>query len=134
MKKVVIAGSASLQDRIAHWKQFWESHGYEVTDFPQEISREKYHEDYPVIHAQFYTALTDADIVFIMNEDKNSMSGYIGAETFAELAYVVANNHLGKQQANAVILKMPESRVQSYEEVMLWHRLGWIQVLDTTKI
>jgi len=134
MKKMVIAGSASLQDRIVYWEQFWKSRGYFVVASPREISREKYHEDYPAVHVGFYTALTDADIIFIMNEDKNGVSGYIGAETFAELAYVVANKLLGKQQTQVILLKTPESRVQSYEEILLWHRLGWIQLLDTAVV
>ncbi len=69
-----------------------------------------------------------------MNEDKSGISGYLGAETFAELAYVVANGLLGKQQTQVLLLKMPESRVQSYEEIELWLRLGWVQLLDTVKI
>ena len=69
-----------------------------------------------------------------MNEDENGISGYLGAETFAELAYVVANGLLGKQQTQVLLLKMPESRVQSYEEIELWLRLGWVQLLDTVKI
>ena len=134
MKKIVIAGSASLQDRATHWEQFWKSRGYTVTASPREISRELYQEEYPAIHAGFYAALNDANIVLIMNEDKNGISGYIGAETFAELAYVVANRLLGKQQVRAILLKMPESRVQSYEEIKLWHQLGWVQLLDITKV
>ncbi len=69
-----------------------------------------------------------------MNEDKNGISGYIGAETFAELAHVVANRLLKEQETQVILFKMPESRVQSYEEITLWHRLGWIQFLDTFKI
>ncbi len=134
MKKVVIAGSASLQDRVAYWGQFFESRGYTVTASPREIFRESSLEDYPAIHTRFYTALNDADIVFVMNEDENGISGYLGAETFAELAYVVANGLLGKQQTQVLLLKMPESRVQSYEEIELWLRLGWVQLLDTVKI
>ena len=134
MKKVVIAGSASLQDRVAYWEQFWKSRGYTVTASPQEISQEKFLEEYPAVHAGFYAALNDADIVFVMNEDKSGISGYLGAETFAELAYVVANGLLGKQQTQVLLLKMPESRVQSYEEIELWLRLGWVQLLDTVKI
>ncbi len=134
MKKVVIAGSASVQDRVAYWEQFWESHGYAVTASPREISRESYLKDYPAIHAGFYKALDDADIVFIMNEDKNGLFGYIGAETFAELAYVVANRLLGKKQTQVMLLKMPGDHVQSYEETKLWHQLGWIQFLDATQI
>lgn len=134
MRKVVIAGSASLQDRVAYWERFWESHGHTVTASPREISREKYLKEYPSIHAAFYAALHDADIVFVMNEDKNGMIGYVGAETFAELAYVVANRVLGKQQSTIILLKMPENRVQSYEEILLWHRLGWIQLLDTVNL
>ena len=130
---MVIAGSASLQDKVVYWEQFWKSNGYTVTASPREISQRSYHEDYPAIHAAFYTALNDADIVFVMNEDKNGIAGYIGAETFAELAYVVANRLLGKQQAKVLLLKMPGNRVQSCEEINLWHRLGWGEIPNISK-
>jgi hypothetical protein len=29
-KKLVIAGSASLQDKIEYWKSFWENKGFEA--------------------------------------------------------------------------------------------------------
>ncbi len=117
-----------------YWEHFWKSHGYSVTASPQEISREKYYEEYSAIHTGFYLALDDADIIFVMNEDKNGISGYIGAETFAELAYVVANGLLGKRQEQVMLLKMPGSHVQSYEEINLWHQLGWIQLFDDAKV
>lgn len=63
-----------------------------------------------------------------MNEDKNGLFGYIGAETFAELAYVVANRLLDKRQTQIMLLKMPETRVQSYDEIQRWLELGWIEL------
>lgn len=129
-KKVVIAGSASLQDRVAHWEHFFTSRGYSVAASPCEISQEAYLKEYPAIHAAFYAALNDTDFVFIMNEDKNGIAGYIGAETFAELAFAVANNLYGKKRARVILLKMPEVRVPSYDEIRRWLQLGWIHLFD----
>lgn len=63
-----------------------------------------------------------------MNEDKKGIKGYIGAETFAEMGYVVANNQLGSSNVEIVLLKMPESGVQCVDEVVLWLKLGWIRM------
>jgi len=85
-KKVVIAGSASLLERVVYWKNFWEDQGCCVTDYPAPINKENFLEEYPKVHKDFFQNITEADIVFVMNEDKNGITGYLGAESFAEMA------------------------------------------------
>jgi hypothetical protein len=46
-KKIVIAGSASLQEKVLYWKMFWENRGYCVTDYPVPINKENFLEEYP---------------------------------------------------------------------------------------
>lgn len=128
MKKIVIAGSASLQDRVNHWEHFFNSRGCIVIASPHELSQDAYLKEYPAIHAGFYEALDEADLLFVMNEDKGGLIGYIGAETFAELAYTVANNLLSRSKCRIFLLKMPKPRVQSYDEIRLWLQLGWINL------
>jgi len=65
-----------------------------------------------------------------MNEDKNGIIGYIGAETFAELSFAVAQNLLNTHQTEIYVRKMPSKEVQCYEEINLWLELGWIKLFD----
>ena len=128
MKKVVIAGSASLQKEIKHWISLWEHSGYEILDYPTPISPDNFLEEYPKAHANFFNNIEKADILFIMNENKNGITGYIGAESFAEMGFGVAQNLIHGKKIEIMILQVPESRVQSHEEIELWLKLGWIKL------
>jgi len=59
MKKVVIAGSVSLQEKIVFWKKFWEDEGYYVTDYPKKIKDENFLEEYPNVHKNFFKSIGD---------------------------------------------------------------------------
>ena len=59
---------------------------------------------------------------------KGGVEGYIGAETFAELTFTVAQNLVYRKNIEIILAKMPSEKVQSFEEVNLWLRLGWIRV------
>lgn len=128
MKKVVIVWSASLEEKIQHWKDTWETKGYSVINYPAPIPKETFLEQYPTVHTKFFQDLMEADTVFIMNEDKNGIIGYIGAESFAEMAFTVAQNLVSGKQIEILVLQMPENRVQSHQEVELWLQLGWIRL------
>ena len=71
MNKVIIAGSAKLQDDINYWKEKFSNNNYEVLDFPKAIEKERFMELYPSVHKEFFENITKTDILFIMNEDKN---------------------------------------------------------------
>ena len=129
-KKLVIIGSASLQSKIQYWKLFWENKGYEVVAFPNIIEKEKFFQEYPKVFAKFFNNLENTDVVFVMNEDKNGITGYIGAESFAELAFVVAQNILHNKKIKIMLLQMPDKKVQSYNEISWWLKLGWITLYD----
>lgn len=130
MQKVVIAGSAKLQNDINYWKQKFTDNGYEVLDYPRPIEKDKFLEIYPSVHKEFYENITKTNILFIMNEDKNEKTGYIGAESFAELAFGLAQKLVYGKNIELIILKMPSREVQCYEEIDLWISLGWIKLYD----
>lgn len=69
-------------------------------------------------------------MLFIMNEDKNEKIGYIGAESFAELTFGLAQKLIYEKNIELVILKMPSKEVQCYEEIDLWLKLGWIRLYE----
>jgi len=128
MKKVVIVGSASLPEKVQHWKKFWVDNGYVVTGYPSPVPKETFLEEYPKVHTEFFKNITKADILFVMNEDKNGITGYLGAETFAEIGFGVAQNLIYNKNIEIVLLQTPDEKVQSYAEIVLWLKLGWIKL------
>lgn len=128
MKKVVIAGSAKLQEAIDYWKQKFSDDNYLALDYPKVIETEQFMELYPTICKDFFKNITKADVLFVMNEDKNGKTGYIGAETFAELTFGLTQKLVYERNIELIILKMPSKEVQCYEEINLWLKLGWIKL------
>ena len=128
MKKVVIAGSASLQEAIEKWVAYWNhQEGCVVTNYPKPIAKEAFKTEYPKVHKEFFDSLRNADILFVANEEKKGISGYIGAEVFAEIVFAVALNLTEGTSIEIRLANMPAKQVQSYEEIILWMDLGWIK-------
>jgi hypothetical protein len=125
---VVIAGSASLQAEAQHWKAYWEQAGHRVLDYPVAIGPATFDADYPGIYRDFFANLLRANLLFVMNETKRGIPGYVGAETFAEICFVVARNQLGERPVKVVLAHQPDPQVQSAEELELWLKLGWIKL------
>ena len=123
MKKVVIAGSVKLQQEIQNWRKFFINKGYEVLDYPKKIDETKFMEVYPNVHKEFFENITKTDMLFIMNEDKEGKLGYIGAESFAELTFGLAQKLVYNKNIELVVLKMPSKDVQCHEEIDLWLKL-----------
>ncbi len=130
MRKVVISGSAKLQDNINYWIKYFEKKGYNILDYPRPIKKEKFIELYPKIHKEFFENITKTSMLFVMNETKEGIDGYIGAETFAELTFALMQNLVYNKNIQIIILRMPSTNVQSYEEINLWLKLGWIKLYD----
>ena len=130
-KKVVIAGSASLEREMRQWVDFWNGKpDCSVIDWANPIDEKEFDRLYPRIHREFFKNMTLADIVFIANEDKKGITGYIGAETFAELTFAVAQNLVYNKNIQVILSKMPSDEVQSIDEIKLWLKLGWIKLLQ----
>lgn len=130
MKKVVIAGSAKLQEKINGWKNYFEHKGFEVLDYPVVIDEQYFMEIYSEVHKKFFENIMKTDYLFVMNEDKNFIKGYIGAETFAEMGFAVTQKLLYDKPIVVVLYQKPSESVFSYDEVCLWHSLGWISFLE----
>lgn len=133
MKKVVIAGSASLQPEIVKWIKILKKKNYQVLDYPKPIEKEKFIELYPNVHIEFLQNITKADMLFLMNEDKNGIEGYIGYEAYAELLFGLSQNLIHQKKIELVIYKMPSTNVGCYEEINLWLKLGWITLWKEEK-
>lgn len=128
MKKIVIAGSAKLQNEIDNWVKVFKNKNYEILDYPRKIEEERFMELYPNIHIDFLNNITKTDILFVMNEDKNNVSGYIGYEVYAELLFGLSQKLVYNKNIEIFILKMPSTDVGCYEEIDLWLKLGWIKI------
>lgn len=131
MKRLIIAGSAKLQERAAYWRGYFEGRGYEVIDYPNVISEEgDFAENYTDVYTSFYQNIDRADVFFLMNEDKDNIGGYIGPSSFSELSYaVIANLNRGKK-IEINLLQMPSEEQPCHYEVNFWLERGWINIYD----
>ncbi|MCR4333964.1 MAG: hypothetical protein NUV60_03065 [Patescibacteria group bacterium] len=128
--KVVIAGSAGLQDEIQKWIQYWNNkEGHLVINYPQAIPSDTFEKSYPEVHTQFFKDITETDVLFIANGKKNDIEGYIGAETFAELGFGLAQNLVHGKNIKLILANMPAQEVACYDEVILWLKLGWVELI-----
>lgn len=130
MKKVVIAGSAKLHKEVNEWLNHFENKNYEILDYPRKIEESKFMEQYPNVHIKFLENIAKADLVFLMNEDKNGIEGYIGYEAYAELLFGLSQKLIYHRNIELIILKMPSIQVGCYEEIDLWLKLGWIKLYE----
>lgn len=128
MKKVVISGSSKLQDKVNYWLKHFEDKDYEILDYPKLIEQDNYEKELPKVYEDFYTALENTDVFFLMNEEKKGIKGYIGASAIAELTYVVILNLIHNKNIEIYILNMPSEEVSSYDEVKFWLDMGWIKL------
>lgn len=127
--KVVIAGSASLKDEIKKWIHYWDNkEGYSVSDYPHTIPKNSFRNLYPEVHTSFFRNITEADVLFIANEKKKGIDGYIGAETFAELGFGLAQKLVYGKDIKLILAHMPAKEVACYDEISLWLKLGWINL------
>ncbi len=85
---------------------------------------------YPNIHTEFLENITKTDMLFLMNEDKNGIVGYIGYEVYAELLFGLSQKLIYNKNIELVILKKPNKEVGCYEEIDLWLKLGWIKLYE----
>lgn len=131
MKKLIIAGSAKLQERAAYWRGYFEGRGYEVIDYPGAIPWDEEHaSEITDMYCSFYQNLDRADVFFLMNEDKNGIGGYIGPSAFSELTYVVIGNLNRGKKVEINLLQMPSEEQPCSEEVKFWLSQDWIKIYD----
>lgn len=127
MKKIVIAGSASLQKELG--KLICElENNYKILDYPKAIAEEFFMQEYPKVHSEFFQNILNADILLVANFDKKGIKGYIGAESFAELCFGIAWKLVQKKNIETYILQMPSTEIQGYDEIKLWLDLGWVKI------
>ncbi len=123
---VVISGSVRDQSAVRSWVEFWAGQGHDVLDYPKPIPEGDFLALYPGVFRRFYERLAECEVLFVMNEDRDGMGGYIGAATFAELSFAVARNASGGKPVKVVLLQPVDDEVHCADEVRLWADLGWI--------
>lgn len=124
MKKVVISGSSKLQEKLITWKEYFEQKGYEVIDYPKQVSKENLKD----IYKSFYESLEKTDVLFLMNEERKGIKGYIGPSSMAEVIYTIMLNQIHNKKIEIYILNMPSREVSCYDEIKLFLENGWIKM------
>ncbi len=130
MKKVVISGSAKLQNKIKVWIEHFKSKKEEIIAFPKQIkSKEELSKEYK----EFYLAIEICNVFFLMNEEKDGIKGYIGANGIAELTYAIMLNLIHNKEIEIYIMTMPSKEVTCYDEIKFYLNMGWIKIYDEHK-
>ena len=131
MKKLVITGSSKLPERCAYWRGYFEGRGYEVIDYPTSVPMDSDHaSEITDIYTSFYQNLDRTNVLFLMNEDKDGIGGYIGPSSIAELTYTIIGNLNHGKKVEINLLQMPSEDQKCFEEVKFWLDQGWIQIFD----
>jgi len=90
MKKIVICGSMKFFDTMKHCADALRSKGYDVIvpDDGIDVPSDRFIEYKRTVSRQHFDAIAapDTDAVLVVNQEKNDMPNYIGANTFAEIA------------------------------------------------
>lgn len=129
MKKLIIAGSSKLQDRINYWHGYFEGQGYEVIDYPSPVPFDTDHaSEITDVYTSFYQNLDRADVFFLMNEDKDGIGGYIGPSAIAEVTYAIISNLNHGKKIEINLLQMPSAEQNCYEEVNFWLSQDWVKI------
>lgn len=131
MKKLIISGSSKLQERAAYWRGYFEGRGYEIIDYPGQItSGDHLAENLSDVFVSFFQNIDRADVFFLMNEDYKDIGGYIGPSAFSELTYaIIANLNRGKK-IEINLLQTPSDEQACSEEINFWLQQGWISIYD----
>lgn len=130
MRKIIIAGSSKFYKEALEMKKQLEKMGYEVIDYPKKID-ETIELEYKQVYEQFYDGLSKTDDLLLLNLDKNSVEGYIGYESFAELSNLVVRKIQDNNNHKIYIYKMPSKEVGCYDEIKHFIELGYIELFNT---
>ena len=99
MKKVILCGSISVADKILKVRDTLETKGYEV-EIPEGVKHLKNWEGEDANTSEkaerkikhdlikgYYEKMKDYDIVLVVNPERKGTLGYIGGNTFIEMAF-----------------------------------------------
>jgi len=90
-----------------------------VLDYPLIIPKENFDELYPDVHKNFFKNILKTDVLFIANNKRGKINGYIGAETFAELCFGLAQKLVYGKNIKLILANMPSKDVACYDEIVL---------------
>lgn len=128
---VVISGSSRFQAKISFWKNHFEAKGYEVIAVPEVWDEARdFKQQLTSLYHDFYSAIDTCDTFFLVNEDKDGLKGYIGANGTAELIYATMLNVVKNKDIDIYISKVPDEGVLACDEVISFLKVGWIKVYE----
>ena len=124
-KKIVICSSISFWNEIKLWKLKLEKKGYRVIKYPEKISGD-FLSSYKNEFTEHYKKIIEADILFVLNIEKNNTEGYIGPAVFAEIAFTIGLNVSLKKKVQIFCLNQIPASLAHSTELKLWEELKWI--------
>lgn len=127
MKNLVISASLSLDERISYWVKYFNNLNYNVLNYLKRLMK-IISWRYIQVFIETLESIIKADTLFIMNEDKNGVKGYIGSAVYAELCFAIAQNLIYDKNIEIYLYQMPSVEVSCYNEIKLWLELDKIKI------
>lgn len=127
MKKAVICGSVTFEEELREWKEKLENKDFKVLKCPAKIKKDNFLDSYKKEFKDHYNAISNADAIFVLNFEKKGIDGYIGAGTFAEMAFAFG---LDRDIDVYLLNSLPSEKFPYSDELKWWDNLGWIKYLD----
>ncbi|MFJ5477339.1 hypothetical protein ACIL82_11535 [Enterococcus faecium] len=66
--------------------------------------------------------------IFVFNQDRKGVLGYIGAATFSEMKYCLMQNLIHGKRIKIVLFKEPSEENFCFDEVDRWLKNGWMEI------
>ena len=82
----------------------------------------------PHYYLALFLCLYRIDVLFLMNEERKGIKGYIGPSSMAEVIYTIMLNQIYNKKIEIYILNMPSREVSCYDEIKLFLETGWIKI------
>lgn len=125
MKNIVIIGNYNSDKDVSYWCNYFSKRGCKVLDYPKDPTKDSKLD--PCYN--FFEYIKDTDILFILNNEKNGLDGYIDTTTFSKITYSIMKNLSDKKKRMSIyILKLPTSSLCYYNEILSFINNGQINL------
>lgn len=125
-RKIVICASEAFYKEAEDWKRKLENEGYDVIRSIEVIGKTV--QAYQTTHTEHYRKIAEADILFVLNLEKNGISNYIGPSVFAEISFAIGLNIAFGKKIEIFCLNQLPKKLPYSDELNKWKELDWIKV------
>lgn len=124
-KKIVISASSNFTNEVKGLVTSFKEKENDVLEYVKDNDRE-----YKDVLYNFYTAIDNADVLFVYNKEKKGINGYIGTSVFSEINHAAINNIVHNKNIDIYLFNDIDENSMCYDELKYYLDIGMIKVLS----